>query len=149
MSDIAPSPIGQIQQAINDHDVSALTACFGVDYRNETPAHPARGFVGREQVRRNWTHILAAVPDIRADLVRWAAGPPAEPRTVWVEWDWRGTRAEDGSDVRLRGVTVLGIGAEEPDQGEVVRWARFYMESVDDDCIGAGEAVRRTVGSIR
>lgn len=149
MRDTAPSPIGQIQRAINDHDVTALTACFGADYRNETPAHPARGFVGREQVRRNWTHILGTVPDFRADVVRCGAGGPGEPPTVWVEWDWHGTRAGDGSDVRLRGVTVLGIGAEESGRGEVVRWARFYMEPVDDDRTGASEAVRRTVGSVR
>lgn len=149
MIDTAPPLVGRIQQAINDHDIPALTACFAVDYRNETPAHPARGFVGREQVRRNWTHILAAVPDVRAALVRWGSGRPVEPGTIWVEWDWQGTRAEDGSDVRLRGVTVLGIGAGEPGGGEVVRWARFYMEPVDDASAGAEEAVRRTVGIVR
>jgi hypothetical protein len=149
MTDDLPAVIGRIQQAFEGHDLTALTACFAADYQNETPAHPARGFVGREQVARNWAHILSAVPDFRAVLVRWGSGRPTEPATFWAEWDWSGTRVEDGGPVRLRGVTVLGVGPEEPGHEEVVRWARFYMESVTDDRTGVAEAVRRTVGGVR
>jgi hypothetical protein len=61
--------VRRLHQAINDHDLDALVACFAADYDNRTPAHPARGFTGAEQVRRNWTGILGAVPDLKADLV--------------------------------------------------------------------------------
>jgi hypothetical protein len=146
MPDDIPPVLARIQQAIAAHDVIALADCFAVDYRNETPAHPARSFTGREQVRRNWTVILGEVPDLTSNLVRWSRGP-ADPEAVWAEWDWAGTRV-DGPAVRLRGVTVLGIGAD-GHAAEVIRWARFYMESVDDDPTGVAEAVRRTVGGLR
>ena len=44
--------------------------CFTEDYVNETPAHPARGFRGREQVRRNWTRLFEALPDITATILQ-------------------------------------------------------------------------------
>jgi SnoaL-like domain len=146
MTDDAPAVLIRIGEAIAAHDLPALVACFAVDYRNETPAHPARGFTGREQVRQNWTAILGAVPDLRATLVR-CSRDPAEPETVWAEWDWAGTNC-DGHAVRLRGVTVLGVGADGSD-AEVVRWARFYMEPVDDDPADVSESVRRTVSGVR
>ena len=49
-----PAVLTRLVAAINDHDLDALEACFTVDYVNHTPAHPARGFVGRDQVARNW-----------------------------------------------------------------------------------------------
>ena len=58
--------------ATNAHDLDALVSCFAADYRNLTPAHPARGFVGHAQVRRNWRQIFDAVPDRTAD-VTWTA----------------------------------------------------------------------------
>src|SRR5207244_10804946 len=62
--------IDRLVRATNQHDLEALTACFAEDYQNETPAHPARGFRGRAQVRRNWDQIFAFVPDIHVELVR-------------------------------------------------------------------------------
>ena len=56
--------VDRLLQATNDHDLEALVACFADDYENETPVHPARGFRGREQVRRNWEQIFAHVPDV-------------------------------------------------------------------------------------
>src|SRR4051812_38325708 len=111
--------VQRLRQAINDHDLDAIAACFAAHYRNDTPAHPARSFTGRDQVRRNWTQILAAVPDLSAELV----ASHADGRTVWAEWDWSGTRA-DGTPLHMRGVTVLGVDAD------TVEWARFYMEPV-------------------
>lgn len=65
--------------------------CFTEDYVNETPAHPARGFRGRDPVRRNWTQIFAAVPDIEAELLRsHQAGD-----TVWLQWEMRDTRKDE------------------------------------------------------
>ncbi|GAA3158456.1 hypothetical protein GCM10010531_07340 [Blastococcus jejuensis] len=145
MTDHPPTMLHRLQQAIDAHDLDALVALFAADYRNETPVHPARGFAGRDQVRANWTHILAAVPDLRAVLLRWAEGSPEDP-ALWAEWDWSGNRA-DGSVLRMRGVTVLGLDRQR--HQDVVRWARFYMEPVDDDGSGVAEAVRRTMGAVR
>jgi ketosteroid isomerase-like protein len=126
----------RIETAINAHDLEALVDCFAVDYRNDTPAHPSRGFVGREQVRANWVQILGSVPDLRAVLVR----ASSDGSTEWAEWDWSGTRP-DGATLAMRGVTILGAA-----DGRAA-WARFYMEPVDDDGIGVGRAVRDQVGA--
>jgi hypothetical protein len=48
--------------AVNSHDLDALADCFAPGYRNQTPAHPAQGFTGRAQVRRNWEQIFTFVP---------------------------------------------------------------------------------------
>jgi hypothetical protein len=142
MARTPPPVLLALRTAISAHDLAALGACFDADYRNETPAHPARGFRGREQVRRNWTTILGSVPDLTAELVGWSGGA-GEP--LWAEWDWCGTRP-DGVPVHLAGVTVLGIGADPGDANrEVIRWARFYMEPVDRTDNEAG--VERAVGT--
>jgi hypothetical protein len=104
------------------------------DYVNETPAHPARGFRGQSQVRKNWEQIFAAVPDIEA-TVRWAA----DGDTVWSEWEMRGTR-RDGAPHLMRGAVIFGI-----EEGRA-RWARFYLEPVGEGGGGIDEAVRRGVG---
>jgi hypothetical protein len=125
----------RLHQAINDHDLDAIVACFSLDYRNDTPAHPARSFTGRDQVRRNWTQILAAVPDLTAVLV----GSNAHDGAVWAEWDWSGTRA-GATPLRMRGVTILGI------EEDAIARARFYMEPVDEDGVDVDAAVRAQVG---
>jgi ketosteroid isomerase-like protein len=126
--------IDQLCEATNAHDIDQIVGCFAEDYRNETPAHPARGFTGREQVRRNWQQILAFVPDLTANLLRCAV----EGDTVWSEWEHSGTR-RDGSAHLMRGVIVFGV------TGGLVRWARFYLEPVDSDAADADAAVRRQV----
>jgi ketosteroid isomerase-like protein len=126
----------RLEAAMNAHDLEALVDCFADDYRNETPAHPSRGFVGREQVRANWVQILGSVPDLRAVLVRASCDGDRE----WAEWDWSGTRP-DGAAVAMRGVTITGVA-----DGRAT-WARFYMEPVDDDGIRVDQVVRDTVGA--
>jgi ketosteroid isomerase-like protein len=138
--DDVPAALGSLSRAINDHDPTAVAACFVTDYLNETPVHPSRGFTGRAQVRENWSHILAAVPDLSADLVRWGTSAPGDPSTLWAEWDWSGTRG-DGTHLQMRGVTVLGVGPAG------IGWTRFYMEEVDAESIAVNTAVERTVGS--
>ena len=148
MDDDVPVVLGALSRAMNAHDPAALADCFATDYRNETPAHPSRGFVGRAQVLANWSQILAAVPDLSAVLVRWGTGAPREPWTVWAEWDWSGTR-RDGLAMRMRGVTVFGTGPTTSGGAtpEIIEWARFYMEDVDTEDVGVSTAVRRSVGS--
>jgi ketosteroid isomerase-like protein len=62
--------VDRLVRATNDRDLEALVACFAEDYENETPVHPARGFSGREQVRRNWEQIFTHVPDLRTEVKR-------------------------------------------------------------------------------
>jgi ketosteroid isomerase-like protein len=138
----APPVLHRLARAMNEHDLAGVVGCFAADYRNETPLHPRRGFTGREQVRSNWTQILASVPDLTAVLLRWSDGAPA---TVWAEWDWSGTRG-DGGPLHLAGVTVLGLDRPGAD---VVRWSRFYMEPVEEGGPAVEAAVRTTAGGTR
>ncbi|MBA2390177.1 MAG: nuclear transport factor 2 family protein [Geodermatophilaceae bacterium] len=128
----------RIRAAINAGDLDGLVALFEDDYRNETPAHPSRGFTGAEQVRRNWTQILGSVADLRVELLR---GTTDDDGAEWAEWSWSGTRA-DGGPMRMAGVTILG------GPGERIGWARFYLEPIEqagptvtaavDDVVGRG-----------
>jgi ketosteroid isomerase-like protein len=121
----------RLQAATNDHDLDGIVACFGRDYRNETPAHPARGFTGAAQVRRNWEQILGAVPDLTAEVLRWTV----DGDMVWSEWEQRGTR-RDGSALLMRGVILFGV------EDGVASWARFYLEPVDPDTADVDATVR-------
>ena len=133
--DQAPAAmVERLRRATDDHDLEALVACFSPDYRNETPAHPERGFTGREQVRRNWGRIFAAVPDITARVL----GCAVQGDTVWTEWEHRGTR-RDGSPHHMRGVVIFGV------DGGLAAWARFYLEPVEESAGTVDEAVRRQV----
>lgn len=131
-------PLGMVNRlvaATNQHDLEGLVACFAEDYRNETPAHPARGFRGRAQVRRNWEQIFAFVPDLRAEVI----GCAIDGETAWTEWKMGGTR-RDGRAHQMCGVIVFGVS-----EG-LARWARFYLEPVDQSTAGVDEAVRQQVG---
>jgi ketosteroid isomerase-like protein len=129
------SVIERLGDAINQHDLDALTACFAPDYASEFPAHPDRAFRGHEQMRKNWVRIFGSVPDIAATLLRAAS----EGDTAWGEWEWRGTRA-DGAPFAMRGVTIVGV------RHDLVTWARMYMEPVETGGAGSDAAVRRSMG---
>jgi ketosteroid isomerase-like protein len=129
------SVLERLVQATNNHDLEALVACFDDAYINETPAHPQRGFHGREQVRRNWTEIFAAVPDIRARVRRTAV----DGETVWTEWEMSGTR-RDGDAFLMRGVIIFSVA-----EGAVAS-ARFYLEPVEQTSGDVNTAVRGVVG---
>ncbi len=126
--------VGRLQQAVNDHDLDALVACFSPDYRNETPAHPGRGFEGHGQVRTNWQRIFDGMPDVAATVLRIAVNGDV----VWSEWELRGHRASGGLQI-LRGVIIFGIA------GEQFAWARFFLEPVDAGQGGVDEAVGNIV----
>lgn len=126
--------VDRLERATNSRDLEALVACFSPDYRNETPAHPERGFVGRDQVRRNWEQIFGSVPDLTAEVVRCVV----DGDTVWTEWEHRGTRP-DGSPHHMRGVVIFGVAVG------LASWARFYLEPVQEGGGDVGAAVRRQV----
>jgi ketosteroid isomerase-like protein len=130
----AISLLERLQDATNRHDLDALVDCFTVDYASDLPLHPSRSFRGRDQVRRNWSQILAGIPDLHSRLVRCSTSET----TVWAEWEWTGTRL-DGVPHLMRGVTILGV------EGDRFDWARFYMEPVTDDGVGIDESVHRVV----
>ena len=132
----AVGTLARLERATNAHDVNEVVACFAADYRNETPAHPERSFTGREQVRGNWEQIFAAIPDITAKVLRSAVNGDE----VWSEWEHRGTR-RDGSAHLMRGVIIFGLG------NELLTWARFYLEPVQEGGGNVDAAVRRQVGA--
>ena len=75
--------VERLRLASNDHDIEAVAGCFAAHYRNETPVHPQRGFTGRDQVRRNWEQIFAAIPDLTVKVLRCAV----DGDTAWTEWE--------------------------------------------------------------
>jgi ketosteroid isomerase-like protein len=121
-------------RATNEHDLEALVGCFAPDYENQTPAHPTRNFVGREQVRRNWEQIFAAVPDVRSEVVASAFDGP----TAWTEWEMHGTR-RDGSGHHMAGVVIFEV------VDNAARRARFFLEPVEETSGSVDDAVRGQV----
>jgi ketosteroid isomerase-like protein len=132
-----PRFLERLTTATNAHDVPAIVSCFADDYVNHTPCHPAREFRGTEQVHRNWTTILNAVPDLVAEVVSWAA----HDDTIWSEWEMRGTR-RDGVPHLMRGVMVFTV------QDDLARTVRFYVEPVDDRAVDADAAVAAAVSEM-
>ena len=124
--------VDRLVDATNRHDLDGLVACFAEDYENQTPVHPARGFRGRAQVRRNWEEIFAFVPDIRAEVMASAI----DGDTAWTEWDMTGAR-RDGSPLHMRGVVIFGV------RDDLAQWARFYLEPVDESSGTVDDARRQ------
>jgi ketosteroid isomerase-like protein len=126
--------LDRLVHATNSHDIDAVVACFAPDYVNVTPAHPARGFVGSEHVRTNWTRIFAGVPDIESEVVAAAF----DGGTAWTQWEMRGTR-HDGEPHRTAGVIVFEV------EDGLARKATFFLEPVDDGPGTVDDAVRTLV----
>jgi hypothetical protein len=127
--------VDRLLAATNDHDLDAVVDCFATDYVNETPAHPLRGFRGRDQVRRNWTTIFAGVPDITARVVASAV----EGSTAWTEWEMSGTR-RDGASHETAGVIIFVV------EDDHIASARFYLEQVERSSGDVDAAVERATG---
>jgi limonene-1,2-epoxide hydrolase len=124
--------IERLPNAMNERDLEAFIACFHPEYRSEQPAHPNRGFGGREQVEKNWSALFESIPDFHADLIATAT----EGDTIWCEWQWIGTRAHE-EPLDMRGVTLFEIKG-----GRVVS-GRLYMEEVEEAGAEIDETVRR------
>ena len=138
MRDDLRSVLERLLDALNRHDLDAMVDCFADDYRSEQPAHPARAFVGADQVRKNWGAMLGQIPDLRAELIASAV----EGDAVWAEMRWTGTKA-DGAPLDERGVSILGIR-----DGRVAR-GRLYMEEVEGDGVGIDDTVDQMTGTSR
>jgi hypothetical protein len=126
------SLVRRLAAATNAHDLDALTACFADDYLNETPVHPARGFRGAEQVRRNWAQLFAGIPDLSARILATVGAGD----TVWAEWEMSGTR-RDGNAHLMRGVIIFGVEAGK------AKSARFYLEPVEGISGGVDAQISR------
>jgi ketosteroid isomerase-like protein len=127
--DEMPTVLQRMSDAINAHDVDAITSCFTNDYKGKQPLHPEIAVIlqrrgsanGLAQVRENWTDLFAQVPDLRATLV----ATTIHDDLAWAEWHWQGTRTS-GSALNLRGVSVAGL------RNGIMAWARIYMEPIHD-----------------
>lgn len=126
-----PEVIERLRQALNSHDAEAMLECFDPDYRSEQPAHPNRGFGGKEQVRKNWSAMFESFPDFEAEVLRHSS----EGNVVWSEWHWSAT------GLNMAGVTVMGIK-----EGRI-SWARLYMETVEEAGQDIDETMRTITGS--
>jgi ketosteroid isomerase-like protein len=130
--------VERMHQAMNEHDLEAFVACFDPGYRSEQPAHPNRGFGGREQVEKNWSALFDGIPDFHAELLTTATAG----ETMCSEWHWTGTRANQ-APFEMRGVTVLEIR-----NGRIVA-GRLYMEEVEEAGADIDETVRRLAEGIQ
>jgi ketosteroid isomerase-like protein len=126
---------GRLHDAVNRHDLEAMVQCFAKDFVNETPAHPARSFNGRDQVRKNWAQIFAGVPNLEAEIVDSAS----DGDTVWTEWEMRGTRLDGGNHL-MRGVSIFKVSNDE------FTSVRFYLEPVEQGGFGVDTAVQAGLG---
>jgi hypothetical protein len=128
----ALSVVQRLADATNAHDLDAVVLCFADDYLNETPVHPARGFRGADQVRRNWMQLFSGIPDLAASVLASAT----DGSTVWTEWEMSGVR-RDGTAHLMRGVIIFGVA-----HGKAA-WARFYLEPVEESSGDADAAIAR------
>ena len=128
--------LDRLAAAASRRDLEALVGCFAPDYTNETPAHPAQGFTGREQVRRNWEQIFAVMPDITATVLRSAC----DGDVAWSEWHMAGTRP-DGAAMQMAGVVIFGV------RGGQFSWARWYLEPVQAGGPDVNQALRQRTGA--
>jgi hypothetical protein len=126
--------IERMAQALNRHDLEAFLECFNPNYQSEQPAHPNRGFGGKEQVRNNWSAMFESFPDFEAQLLRHTV----EEGVVWSEWHWTAT------GLNMAGVTIFGV-----EDGRIV-WGRLYVEQVEENGQDIDEAMKTiTEGSQR
>jgi SnoaL-like domain len=106
------------------------------DEQLEAPAHPAQGFTGRDQVRRNWEQFFAVMPDLTTTVLRSAC----DGEVVWSEWEMTGTRP-DGSTLKMAGVIIFGVASGQ------FTWARFYVEPVQAGGAYVSQALRQRIGA--
>ncbi|MEU8615450.1 nuclear transport factor 2 family protein [Actinoplanes sp. NPDC048791] len=97
--------VERLIDAINAHDLDALTATFADDFTSTWPAHPARSFSSPQQVRRNWATVFTQFPEIRVSVT----GSAGSADEFWGEFHYARPCAAD-----LRGVTSWPAGPVSP-----------------------------------
>ena len=113
--------LDRLVTAVNDHDLDRLVGCFAEDYRLTDPVHPARSFEGAAQVRRNWSTMFAAVPDVHLEVQDRAVTDSG----FWLEATQAGTR-HDGVRLTTRTVFVAKV-----DRGQI-HSAHMYAAPVEE-----------------
>lgn len=127
----AADVVRSLHRAVAAHDPEGIVAHFAPDYALEDPVRPDRSFRGVEQVRRNWSHLLASMVDLVLEEHRVIA----EGSTVWTEITVRGHLA-DGSERALRGVMIFRV------EEQLIVAGTFYLAPVVLDGLDADAAVR-------
>lgn len=122
--------VRSLHRATSAHDLDGIVAHFASDYTLEDPVHPDRSFRGADQVRRNWSGLLAAMPDLELEERRLVADGP----TVWAEIGIHGHRGQAAQ--ALRGVMIFVVG------DGVIQSGTFYLAPVVPDGLDADAAVR-------
>lgn len=108
--------VKRLIDALNSHDLDAVSSCFSEDFSGEWPAHPGRDFRGPERVRRNWEMIFKTSPQITIAMTN-AVEVGDE---VWGEWHYAKAAGQD-----LRGAIIITV------RDQLICRSRFYMEPVD------------------
>jgi hypothetical protein len=122
----------RLVDATNRHDLDALVGCVAENYQSEQPAHPARAFTGKEQVRKNWSEIFSDIPDFRQEWLQHAVAG----NSVWVEVRGHGTNAQDQSPVDLAGVAIFTV------ENDRIVSARICVEPVEAEGGDIGTMIR-------
>jgi hypothetical protein len=125
-----PKVLERLRDALNGRDLDAMLECFDPDYKSEQPAHPNRGFGGKEQVRKNWSGMFESFPDFEAELLRHSS----DGDVLWSEWYWSAT------GLRMAGIILMGVREDR------ISWARLYMETVEEAGQNIDEAMKTITG---
>ena len=122
--------VERLISALNNHDLDAVSSCFGPDFFAEWPAHPGRDMQGPEHVRQNWETIFKMSPEITVTMTN-AVEVDDE---VWGEWHYTKAAGQD-----LRGVIIITV------RDGLIRRSRFYMEPIDaaDAAVPGGPRLAR------
>jgi ketosteroid isomerase-like protein len=112
--------LDRLVTSVNAHDIDGLVDCFAQDYALTDPVHPARSFNGSLQVRRNWTTMFDALPDVRLDVQDRAVTDTG----FWLEAAQVGTR-RDGHRLEMRTVFIAAVA-----DGQISS-ARMYAAPVE------------------
>jgi hypothetical protein len=120
----------RLRDALNGRDVDAMLECFDPDYNSEQPAHPNRGFGGKEQVRKNWSGMFESFPDFEAELLRHSF----DGDVAWSEW------YRSATGLTMAGIILMGV------RGDRISWARLYMETFEEVGQNIDEAMKTITG---
>ena len=125
--------VERLRDAINAHSPSAMTELLAPEYVSEQPAHPNRGFSGRDQVDKNWSLLFTGVPDLKVEV----SAAVDDGTTSFSEWEFLGHYG-DGSVFHERGIMLLRL------RDDLIASARMYFEEVEEDGADIDETMRQS-----